>query len=321
MRRLHPGRTRKRQGADAAVRTRMRDESPRERQRAAADNRAEKAGGSGRAQRLEVLPRFHVGPELGLSPGLACALPDGAARHVQVLRMQPGAVVHLFDGAGRTWEATVTEMGRKVVTVEVGAAVANDRELPVEVTLAMGMPANDRMDALVEKAAELGVGVIQPLVCERSVLRLDGERAAKKVAHWQAVAVAACEQSGRAVVPTVRPVSSLASWLSSEGGAALGGVHRGVLSLREAVSVQDWLDQADAVTNEPASQGGVQACADKGQRRRFVFLSGPEGGLSPQEESAALGAGWSAVSLGRRVLRADTAPLAVLSVIGARYER
>lgn len=268
-----------------------------------------------------MLPRFHVGPELGLSPGLVCALPDGAARHVQVLRMQPGAVVHLFDGAGQTWEATVTEMGRKVVSVEVGAPVANNRELPVEVTLAMGMPANDRMDALVEKAAELGVKVIQPLVCERSVLRLDGDRAAKKVAHWQAVAVSACEQSGRAVVPTVQPVATLGQWLSTQSGEHLAGVHRGVLSLREAVSIQDWLDGADVAAGWQSTKP-AQDQAQAGERaRRFVFLSGPEGGLSPQEESAALGAGWSAVSLGRRVLRADTAPLAVLSVIGARYER
>jgi len=154
----------------------------------------------------------------------------------------------------------------------------------------------------------LGVYAIQPLVCARSVLRLDGDRAAKKVAHWQAVAVAACEQSGRAVVPKVHPVASLQGWLqSTEAQTETSTVMRGVLSLREAVSVRQWL--ADA-----APQGLEGAPQD------WCFLSGPEGGLSAEEEALALSRGWSAVSLGKRVLRADTAPLAMLSVLGAQFE-
>jgi 16S rRNA (uracil1498-N3)-methyltransferase len=234
---------------------------------------------------------------------------------VQVLRMQPGGQVQLFDGRGGEWLATVTEMGRKVVTVAVGEAVPSERELSVQVTLAMGMPANDRMDALVEKAAELGVHAIQPLLCERSVLRLDGERAAKKVAHWQAVAVSACEQCGRAVVPQVHEVKSLAAWLRGAQAApaleAGGRQRRGVLSLREAVTMRAWLG-ADAAQ---ATAGATSA-----QRTSYVFLSGPEGGLSPTEEALALEAGWTALTLGPRVLRADTAPLAALSVIGSVYE-
>ena len=254
-----------------------------------------------------VLPRFHMA-SLSLAPGVQVDLPEGAARHVQVLRLQPGDALRLFDGAGRECLATVTEMGRKAVSVVLGEAVEEPRELPVRVTLAMGMPANDRMDALVEKAAELGVYAIQPLVCARSVLRLDGERAAKKVAHWQAVAVAACEQSGRAVVPKVHPVASLQGWLqSTEAQTETSTVMRGVLSLREAVSVRQWLTDA-------APQGLEGAPQD------WCFLSGPEGGLSAEEEALALSRGWSAVSLGKRVLRADTAPLAMLSVLGAQFE-
>ncbi|MBI5926596.1 MAG: 16S rRNA (uracil(1498)-N(3))-methyltransferase [Aquabacterium sp.] len=267
------------------------------------------------------MPRFHVGDDFPLLPGSSCELPDGPARHVQVLRMQPGGLIQLFDGRGREHRARVTEMGRKQVTVEIEEQVPNHRELPVRVTLAMGMPANDRMDALVEKASELGVHAIQPLICERSVLRLDGERAAKKVAHWQAVAVSACEQSGRAAVPEVRAVQTLPSWLrdATEGIADGTSQHKGVLSLRDAVSLRSWLhDKVDATAGTRAN--GQTNEAVEGDAPGFMFLSGPEGGLSPAEEQAALDAGWTAITLGARVLRADTAPLAALSVIGATFE-
>jgi 16S rRNA (uracil1498-N3)-methyltransferase len=165
------------------------------------------------------------------------------------------------------------------------------------------MPANDRMDGLVEKATELGVAAIQPLVCERSVLRLAGERADKKVAHWQAVATSASEQCGRTRVPTVQPVRHLADWLRGftaevDSGEA-GACQRRVLSLREGRGWQAW-----AI---PVGQ-------------RFVFLSGPEGGLSEAEESSALQCGFEPLSLGARVLRADTAPLAVLAALGLQAD-
>lgn len=260
-----------------------------------------------------MLPRFHVGDAVALRSDEVCALPDGVARHVQVLRMQPGGQIQLFDGKGRECLAEITQMGRKQVTVRIQGALQVERELPIRVTLAMGMPANDRMDALIEKATELGVYAIQPLVCEHSVLRLDGERAAKKVAHWQAVAVSACEQSGRAVVPDVLGVQSLQSWLrASLEAPALLGARKGVLSLRRAVSLRQWL--------ETPSPGETDAKDSPPSAREFVFLSGPEGGLSAAEEQAALDAGWTAITLGARVLRADTAPLAALSVMGSVFE-
>lgn len=229
----------------------------------------------------------------------AVALPDGPARHVQVLRLQPGDALALFDGRGDEWQATVVSMGRKEVTVQVGALQPTDRELRIPVTLAVGMPANDRMDALVEKATELGVAAIQPLVCARSVLRLDGERAAKKVAHWQSVAVAASEQSGRTRVPVIHPVTTLKAWLPSGGAKGASGdapLSRGVLSFEPQAQVAQWLPQLP--TASP-----------------LVFLSGPEGGLSPEELQQALQAGWTPVGLGPRVLRADTAPLMALSLV------
>lgn len=259
---------------------------------------------------MSMGPRLYVdGNCLGVD-GQPFALDEGASRHVQVLRLQPGDVIRLFNGQGQEWAASVVEMGRKVVQVRLGAPVENDRELPVRVTLAVGMPANDRMDAVVEKATELGVHAVQPLVCARSVLRLDGERAAKKVAHWQAVAVSASEQCGRAVVPQILPVQSLATWLKQDQVTPVAA-HRGVLSLREAVAVRGWLAGRSGAAGTSAESGAV---AD------WCFLNGPEGGLAPEEESLALAQGWTAISLGKRVLRADTAPLAVLSVMAAVFE-
>jgi 16S rRNA (uracil1498-N3)-methyltransferase len=208
---------------------------------------------------------------------------------VQVLRLQPGTEVTLFNGDGGEWPARILAMGRSTVEVEIGSHQAVDRELPVRVTLAVGMPANERMDHLIEKATELGVAQIQPLVCERSVLRLSGERAQKKVEHWRAVAVAASEQSGRTRVPQIGDVLGLREWLAGTGPAAA----RFVLSLRAAPPLR--------------VQAGVGSA---------LFLSGPEGGLSAAEETMATTAGFAAVSLGPRVLRADTAPLAALAAIG-----
>ena len=233
-------------------------------------------------------PRLFIDPPLRSEASLA--LPESAARHVQVLRLQPGAALTLFDGQGGEWNATVLRMGRRDVEVQVLDHQAVDRELPCAVTLALGMPANDRMDDLVEKATELGVARIQPLLCERSVLRLSGERADKRVAHWQAVAIAACEQSGRTRVPRIAPVLTLPVWLQTL--AARADESRWLLSLRGAQPLQV------VATATPAA---------------VVCLSGPEGGLAEAEESAALAHGFTPISLGARVLRADTAPLALLA--------
>lgn len=248
-----------------------------------------------------MLPRLFVPHHEPLCAQLELDLPEQVSRHVQVLRMQPGERVTLFDGLGGEWTAEVLSMGRKVVRVVVHDHESVCRELPRTVTLAVGMPANDRMDALVEKATELGVSAVQPLMCDRSVLRLDGERALKKVTHWQGVAVAAAEQSGRTSVPEIHEVRTLAQWLKQERPA---DAQCGVLSLRQATGIRAWAEGRST----DSSKGPV------------YFLSGPEGGLAPQEEDAVLQAGWQAVSLGDRVLRADTAPLMALGVMAALWE-
>jgi 16S rRNA (uracil1498-N3)-methyltransferase len=233
------------------------------------------------------MPRIHC--QMPLASGDALALPPSAARHVQVLRMQPGETVTLFNGAGGEYDAVIERMGRSDVDVTVGAHHPVEREAPREVHLVVGMPANERMDWLVEKAAELGVASIQPVIAQRSVLKLQGERAEKKQAHWQAVAIAACEQSGRNRVPPVHPVQGLAQWIAAPGTPPSAA--RLLLSLA---------GEAQPVRSAAGDAGAVW------------LLSGPEGGLAPQEEELALAAGFRRATLGPRVLRSETAPLAAL---------
>jgi 16S rRNA (uracil1498-N3)-methyltransferase len=235
-------------------------------------------------------PRLHVAAPL--VDGAEFSLPDGAARHVQVLRLQPGAALTLFDGSGAEWTAEVVQMARHAVVVRVGVRREVDRELPLSITLALGVPTNERMDAVVEKATELGVTAIQPLLCERSVLRLAGERADKRREHWQSVAIAACEQCGRNKVPVIEPIRPLGTWLAS-------------LSVGAPLQTRWLLSTSQTMPLHSRSHG-----------RAVIALSGPEGGLSAAEEGAALERGFEPVSLGPRVLRADTAPLALLAHLG-----
>ncbi|MDB5894715.1 MAG: rRNA ((1498)-N(3))-methyltransferase [Rhodoferax sp.] len=236
------------------------------------------------------MPRFHC--PAPMASGSVIDLPPGPARHVQVLRMQPGQTITLFgDGLpGGSFEATIERMGRSDVSVRIGTYAPEPADTALRpVHLAVGMPANDRMDWLVEKATELGMASLQPLITERSVLRLSGDRADKKVAHWRAVAVAACEQSGRNTVPQIFEVKSLSEWL--RGLPAPAAERRGLLSLRE----------------------GTRRLAEWPADLPVRFLSGPEGGLGPGEEDAAVAGGFQPVTLGTRVLRSETAPLAALA--------
>lgn len=237
------------------------------------------------------MPRFYC--PCPLITGQLLDLPAGAARHVQVLRLQPGSVITLFNGEGGEYQATVTHMGRSDVQVAVGAHDSVEREAPRAIHLLAGITANERMDWLVEKATELGVASITPITAERSVLKLKGERADKKRSHWHGVAVAAAEQCGRNRVPVIHDACSLSEWLKAP---TVQG-QRCVLSL--AAGTQPLV--AVAQTDVP-----------------LIVLSGPEGGLSPAEEAQALAEGFAPVTLGPRVLRAETAPLAVLAAIHCR---
>ena len=239
-----------------------------------------------------------------LTSGVDMPLPEGAARHAMVRRVQPGDVLTLFDGGGSDWPATVLAVTRSGVRVMVGLPQPVARELPLGVTVAAVMPANERMDLLVEKATELGVARIQPLHAERSVLRLAGERAERKRVHWQAVAQAACEQCGRAVVPQVAPVAALLDWLQALQAQPLAAGHaRWLLSLAPGAQPPQLL--------APPLTSLTSLCT----------LSDPEGGFTADEEAAARAAGFVPLDLGPRVLRAETAPLAVLGWLGLSRPR
>jgi len=239
--------------------------------------------------------RFHA--DLPFASGLETALPEGATRHVQVLRLQPGEHVVLFDGRGQEWTAEILSMGRRDVQVRLLEGRSNTADPLRPVTLAAVMPAGDRFDWLVEKATELGATTIQPLMSERSVLRLSGDRAERKVQHWQGVAIAAAEQCGRAHVPVIEPVQPLRSWLQN---------------IPTTPGTVNWLLSLGTSQPLPVRLAAL-ASADPATPLRI--LSGPEGGFTPAEEEAARSVGFLATRLGQRVLRAETAPLTVLSTL------
>ena len=245
------------------------------------------------------MPRIHC--PTALSSGLSLELPAAAARHVQVLRMQPGHALTLFDGRGGEFDAQVTHMGRNEVRVTVGEHRAIEREAQRPVHLVVGMPANERMDWLVEKATELGVQRITPVMTERSVLRLHGERAEKKQAHWQAIAISACEQCGRNRLPTIALPQRLSDWLAAQQSTIADNTSAADKALHAVLSLHASTQPlVDLISSAP--------CA-------VVLLSGPEGGLSDAEDAAARQAGYVAVHVGERILRAETAALAALAFL------
>jgi 16S rRNA (uracil1498-N3)-methyltransferase len=234
-------------------------------------------------------PRVYVPlvpPEHGV-----CDLPPEASHHLlHVLRLASGDVVVIFDGNGHEYDATIHRVSKSGISVKLGSARSIDRESPLQVTLAQGISSGDRMDYTIQKAVELGVYAIQPLTTERSVVRLDATRAVKRIAHWRSVAVAACEQCGRNRVPEIAPVSALAGWL--------GTLSPGPLRL----------------TLSPNASSKL-ATLDRNNSARIILLVGPEGGLAPREEADALTAGFTAVRLGPRVLRTETAAVAALAAL------
>ena len=251
---------------------------------------------------MSNLPRFHC--PTALIPGDALNLPAGTARHVQVLRLQPNDEITLFNGQGGEFKAVVTHMGRSDVSVRVGEQNHIERELNMGVHLWSGITANERMDWLLEKATELGATTLLPITAERSVLKLKGERADKKLAHWQAIAVASSEQCGRNRVLQVCSPATLSQAIAQLSVSPLQAA-RWVLSLAPGNrSLQEMMQ-----TLKTPKEAGQSKMSE------VILLSGPEGGLSPAEEAQAIAAGFVPVSLGNRVLRAETAPVAVLSAL------
>ncbi|OEY65493.1 16S rRNA (uracil(1498)-N(3))-methyltransferase [Marinobacter sp. X15-166B] len=231
-------------------------------------------------------PRFYTASHL--APGLTVVLDDNAAQHIgRVLRMQPGQEVRLFNGDGHDYAATLSDVGKKQVSAEVRSATANPSESPLRITLGQTLSRGDRMDYAIQKSVEMGVAAIVPLTSERCEVRLKGDREDKRIRHWQAVAVSAAEQCGRAVVPEIHPVMTLSQWFAFSQHCDT----RLVLHHRTARPLTDLHTPTD-----------------------LALLIGPEGGLSAEEIAQAEAAGFLATALGPRVLRTETAPVAALAL-------
>lgn len=241
-----------------------------------------------------AVPRFFV--DAALRADATLTLPADVARHAQVLRLQPGDVLALFDGTGGQYRARLVEIDKRSALAQIDAFEPAEAEPPYRVTLAQGIAGGDKMDWVIEKAVELGVAAVVPLSTARGVVKLAGERADKRVAHWRGVVRASCEQCGRNRVPDVAPVIGFNAWLDA---LPADGELRLLLSPRASIPFASLPDAPPAAA--------------------VTLLIGPEGGLSPDEEIAARARGFTALSLGPRVLRTETAGAAVLAALAARW--
>jgi 16S rRNA (uracil1498-N3)-methyltransferase len=231
-------------------------------------------------------PRFFC-PE-GLLPDSDMPLPAAVAHHAErVLRLAIGDEVILFDGAGGECAATLLALGKQPVA-RLGPRLAMERESPLAITLVQALASGDKMDWIVQKAVELGAVAVQPVAAERSLLKLSGDRAAKRVAHWQQIAVSACEQSGRNRVPVVGEILPLARYLALPA-------------------------QGLRLILAPGAEGALARRAPPGGP--LSVLIGPEGGWSPSELALAEHAGCAPLALGPRVFRTETAGLAALAAL------
>jgi 16S rRNA (uracil1498-N3)-methyltransferase len=236
------------------------------------------------------VPRLYC--DASLPPGATVELPERAVRHVAALRLRKGDALVLFNGDGHESDATLTALGKRGAACLVRSRRAVDRESPLEVRLAQGVCAGDRMDLVLQKATELGIAAIQPLVTARSIVRLSSERQGRRETHWQNVVIAACEQCGRNRIPAVAP--------SAAFGEFLARLPR----------------DGTRVLLVPEGEATIRALAP---RAPVTLLIGPEGGLAPEERALALAAGFGAVRFGPRILRTETAPLAAIAALQALY--
>jgi len=231
-----------------------------------------------------------------LAEGAALVLPPATGQHVtRVLRMQAGAALGLFDGRGGEYAATIESARGATVTVRLGARLGATPESPLAITLAQGVSRAERMDFAIQKATELGVRRIVPLLCERSVVRLDERQAAAKLEHWRGVVIAAAEQCGRATLPALDPPRKFIDHLAATAPGVPAGSARALL-LPGA---------ADGLATLPAGLGAIE------------LVIGPEGGLGDEEVRLALERGYRALRLGPRVLRTETAAAAAIAVLQA----
>ena len=237
--------------------------------------------------------RLHV--DMPIAVGAELALPAQAAEHAtRVLRLVAGDPLTLFNGDGCDYPASILTLTRREVVVLVQARQVADNESPLALTLAQGVARGEKMDLIVQKATELGVVRIVPLLTERAEVKLDATRAEKRLLHWRAVAASACEQSGRACLPEISPALPLAAWL-------------GVL-------VEDGALRLALLPQATQSARELRFTTAAG-----LLVVGPEGGLGERDVAALTLAGFSGLRLGPRILRTETAGLAALAALQALH--
>lgn len=233
------------------------------------------------------MPRFYV--DFALSPDSVVELPDNVVRHLNVLRVKNTEEIVLFNGNGKAYPALPEVLEKRRASVRILREEAMDNESPLNITLVQAVSAAERMDFTLQKSVELGVAEIRPVISERCVVRLSGERAEKRVARWQEIVVSACEQSGRNIVPKVLPLTTYAQALQQLP--------------QETTKLLMSLNRAQKLSDVRPQSGNV------------VFMVGPEGGWTEKEEQQAFDAGFQSVTLGKRVLRTETASLAAIAAM------
>ena len=233
------------------------------------------------------MPRFYV--DFALSPDSVVELPDNVVRHLNVLRVKNTEEIVLFNGNGKSYPALPEVLEKRRASVRILREEATDNESPLNITLVQAVSAAERMDFTLQKSVELGVAEIHPVISERCVVRLSGERAEKRVARWQEIVVSACEQSGRNIVPKVLPLTTYAQALQQLP--------------QETTKLLMSLNRAQKLSDVQPQSGKV------------VFMVGPEGGWTEKEEQQAFDAGFQSVTLGKRVLRTETASLAAIAAM------
>lgn len=236
------------------------------------------------------VPRIFV--DAHLEPGQPVTLGEQAARHLStVLRRGEGDAVTLFNGDGYDYPAVIRDAARSSVRAEVTESVASPCESSLSLHLGVGMSRSQKLDLVLQKATELGVTRISPLVCARSVLRLTPEKTGKRLQHWHGILTAACEQCGRARIPELDP----------------------------PLDVKQWIAQVRADLRIMLDPEGSPLSESMAPPTSIALLNGPEGGLSPEERQCALDCGFVGVRAGPRILRTETAPLVGLSVVQYRW--
>ncbi|HHK5990727.1 16S rRNA (uracil(1498)-N(3))-methyltransferase [Neisseria sp. 27098_8_139] len=233
------------------------------------------------------MPRFYV--DFALSPDSVVELPDNVVRHLNVLRVKNTEEIVLFNGNGKAYPALPEVLEKRRASVRILREEATDNESPLNITLVQAVSSAERMDFTLQKSVELGVAEIRPVISERCVVRLSGERAEKRVARWQEIVVSACEQSGRNIVPKVLPLTTYAQALQQLP--------------QETTKLLMSLNRAQKLSDVRPQSGKV------------VFMVGPEGGWTEKEEQQAFDAGFQSVTLGKRVLRTETASLAAIAAM------